>query len=143
MNTGKMARSYLRNARICLSQSKSSLGNGDYDICVRRAQEAVEMSLKALLRHLSIEYPRDHDAGPVLKENMELLPDSIKQVIDWLVKVSDEMSRNRGPAFYGIEEGLIPSTELFTEEDGKKAFDEAMQILKLVEETLSGTDETR
>lgn len=48
MRTKRMAESYISNARDCLDQSRMSFEGGNYPLSVRRAQESVELGLKAI-----------------------------------------------------------------------------------------------
>jgi len=56
-----MAREYVRRAEATLEEARRTFEKGDNPLTVRRSQEAVELSLKAVLRFLGIEYPREHD----------------------------------------------------------------------------------
>ena len=66
MRMDRLALDYLRRARSRLIDARSALERGDYPESVRYSQEAVELSLKAVLRILGIEYPKVHDVGDVL-----------------------------------------------------------------------------
>ena len=63
-----MAREYVRRAEATLEEARRTFEKGDNPLTVRRSQEAVELSLKAALRFLGIEYPREH-AGMVQGRN--------------------------------------------------------------------------
>jgi len=63
VNTRRMAMDYIRRGQSCLKESKDVFEEGDYPMAIRRAQECVELSLKAALRAISVEYPREHDVG--------------------------------------------------------------------------------
>jgi len=75
---------------------------------VRESQELVELALKSLLRHSSIEVPRVHDVGQILRLESERLPESIRPHIEELVAISRSLRRDRELAFYGSED-LTPS----------------------------------
>lgn len=66
MNTNTMAQDYIKRANRCFKESKDAFKDEDYPITIRRAQECVELSLKAVLRFIAIEYPRDHDVSSAL-----------------------------------------------------------------------------
>ena len=51
-----MAKSYMEDALFSLTEAKNALVKGKYHRTVRRVQESVELSLKALLRLIGIEY---------------------------------------------------------------------------------------
>ena len=50
------------------SEAGKALAEERYHRAVRRAQESVKLSLKAALRLLGMEYPREHDVSDVLSE---------------------------------------------------------------------------
>lgn len=50
--------------------AESALKRGDYPETMRYSQEAVEMSLKAVLRVMAIEYPKVHDVGDIVYVNI-------------------------------------------------------------------------
>ena len=99
---------------------------------VRESQEAIELALKALLRASKIEVPRIHDVSPVLKANIELLPDAIREDVERLSKISRSLRRDRELAFYGSED-LTPS-EFYKEEDGDEALSSATWLIERVRE---------
>ena len=67
MNTEAMARAYIEDAEYSFSEAKVAFEKGIYHRAVRRAQECIELSLKAILRLVGIEYPRQHDVSIVLQ----------------------------------------------------------------------------
>jgi HEPN domain-containing protein len=74
VNTRVMAGDYIKRAGRCLREATSAFTEGDYPITVRRSQECVELSLKAVLRGLGIEYPREHEVSGALGLAGERLP---------------------------------------------------------------------
>lgn len=54
MNTEAMARAYLEDASYSLREAREALSAKRYHRVVRRAQESVELSLKAALRLLAV-----------------------------------------------------------------------------------------
>lgn len=138
MNTNRMVKDYIQTARDCLEQANQCFQRGNYNMTVRRAQECVEMSLKATLRLLSIEYPYRHDVGDVVESLGE------KNVPKWFLKqipefaeVSRKLSEKRGPAMYGYESELKPATEIFDTEDAKDALESADKVFKACEKIIS------
>jgi len=53
------ARIRIKYAEISLNEDK------DFAYCVRASQEAVELSIKAILRLIGVEYPKTHDPGKI------------------------------------------------------------------------------
>ncbi|MBS7288278.1 MAG: HEPN domain-containing protein [Candidatus Freyarchaeota archaeon] len=138
MNTEAMAKDYLRKARRCLLESENAFSDGDYPMTVRRAQECVELSLKAVLRAFTIEYPKRHDVGDALNIVKDKTPEWFSSRIPWLLTVSSDLARKRGPAMYGYESELKPASELFSVKDAKEALSVAKETFTLCEQLLRG-----
>ncbi len=94
---------------------------------VCESQEVVELSLKALLRHVNIDAPRVHDVGRVVKEQRELLPESLRPHADRMAAISKNLRRDRELAFYGSED-LTPG-DFYTEEDARQARDDVRWLV--------------
>ena len=133
MRTDELALDYLSRAEMTLEEAKNAIKNEVYSLAIRRSQETVEFSLKAALRYLAIEYPRDHDVGDILlrvKETRQL-PIWFEERIEFMASVSSDLARKRGPAFYGDERTLTPAYQLFTKEEGLRALREAEELFKI------------
>lgn len=61
MRTDVMAKDYLKRAKSRLIDAKSAFKRGDHPEVVRYSQECVELTLKACLRTVAIEYPKVHE----------------------------------------------------------------------------------
>lgn len=141
-----MALDYLNRARSRLIDAESSLNRGDYPETVRYSQEAVELSLKSVLRIMGIEYPKIHDVGDILYVNKDRYPEWFREEIDNIRKLSRELALKRSPAMYGLElSGKTPS-ELFDKRDAEEAFKSGKYVYemvkKVVEEYLVGNSES-
>lgn len=110
----EMARDYALRARRCLREADLALNEGDAASTIRRAQESLELMVKALLRLVSIEYPRSHDVSDALLEHSDKLPRELKDRIEELAKLVSELASIRGPAFYGYEREGIPASQAFS-----------------------------
>jgi HEPN domain-containing protein len=55
-----MAKDYAERAQRLLKGAEDALRNGKNAICVRRSQEALELSAKTVLRRLAIEYQKTY-----------------------------------------------------------------------------------
>jgi len=82
-------------------EMRRSLGRQRWNLAARRAQEVIELVVKGLLAEMGVEYPRTHDAAPVLVEairrrHVEADPD----FLEWLSEFSGRLAGIRGPAFY-------------------------------------------
>ena len=133
MRTDELALDYLRSAEMTLEEARKAIDNEVYSLAIRRAQETVELSLKAALRYLAIEYPRDHDVSdilPVVKDTRPL-PNWFEEKIEFMAGVSSDLARKRGPAFYGDERTFTPASQLFTKEDGFRALRDAEEVFEI------------
>ena len=144
MNTNAMARDYIKRANRCFKESKDAFEDEDYPITIRRAQECVELSLKAVLRLIAIEYPRDHDVSSALEIAREQFPSWFSKKITEFMRISRDLSKKRGPAIYGYEAQLKPASEIFSRDDANDALVSAENVysscFKLIE---GGFDEER
>ncbi|RJX15243.1 HEPN domain-containing protein [Candidatus Bathyarchaeota archaeon] len=132
MRTDVMAKDYLKRAKSRLIDAKSAFKRGDYPEVVRYSQECVELTLKACLRTVAIEYPKVHDVGDILKINQHKFPEWMKKEIDRLADISRDLAEKRAPSMYGIETlGKTPS-QLFNKKDGEEAFQKAKYVNKIV-----------
>ncbi|MGC8961793.1 MAG: HEPN domain-containing protein, partial [Candidatus Bathyarchaeia archaeon] len=104
-----MARAYFEDAAYSLREADEALVEGRYHRAVRRAQESVKLSLKAALRLLGVEYPREHDVSGVLGEvaRYKEFPEWFRSKLDIIKAISKELAEARGPAFYGDEGAFI------------------------------------
>ncbi len=125
-----MALDYIRRASRTLHEARDAFGVEDYPLSIRRAQEAVELSLKAALRFLAIEYPREHDVGDALLDvaGSRGLPEWFMAEIEFMTSVSSDLAGKRGLAFYGDEQALVPPSSLFTLADAQKALKDAERV---------------
>jgi len=139
MNTKIMAENYIRTAGDCLEQARISLERENYPLSVRRAQECVELSLKAVLRSISVEYPREHDVSKALEMVKEKFPDWFLSKIPKLIRISSELSKKRGPALYGYEKELKPASDIFDKNDAEDAISSAGEIFELCEKFIKQT----
>ena len=121
-----LARDYVRRAGSRLRALEVLMAERSWADVVREAQEAVEITLKALLRASRIDVPRLHDVSPVLLDNRELLPREIDAGLEDLVRISRSLRRDRELAFHGSED-LTPS-EFYKEEDAATALDQARLV---------------
>jgi HEPN domain-containing protein len=81
-----MAQDHLAWAGGSLGEAKQALEKKDYPRAIRRAQECIELSIKAILRALAIEFPKVHDVSEVIQSlgGIELpkwFEDSIPRIV--------------------------------------------------------------
>lgn len=125
-----MAREYIARAKRTLQEANSAFRQEDYALTIRRAQETAELSLKAVLRFLAVEYPKEHDVRDVLfaVSASRTLPKWFSSEVEIMADASSDLARKRGPALYGDEQAMKPPSQLFTRKDAAKALEDAERI---------------
>jgi HEPN domain-containing protein len=129
-----LAASYLIKARVRLRVLPVLYDAQAWSDVVREAQEIVELSLKAMLRHVGVEPPHWHDVGPLLIEHRERFGD-VDADVDRLAATSAWLRKEREFAFYG-DIDLIP-TDRYSEGDATRARDEAAFVVAAAERALA------
>jgi HEPN domain-containing protein len=82
-------------------EMRRSLDRQRWNLAARRAQEVIELVVKGLLTEMGVEYPRTHDAAPVLIEAIQRRHiDTDAEFLEWLSGHSGRLAGIRGPAFY-------------------------------------------
>jgi len=127
----ELAEAYLEDAEYTLEEARRALERGYYHRAVRRAQECVELCLKAVLRLYGIEYPKAHDVSSVLVRVRGRLPDWFAAELDFVIEASTTLAMQRAPSFYGDEYRGVPARRLFSREDALRALEYASRILSL------------
>jgi len=125
----ELSRSYFRQGRARFRTAKLAYNQRNYPYCVRQAQEAVELVLKAALKLIGVEHLKFHDVSDVLQSNVHRFPKSFQKHADWVAKISKDLARKRAPAMYGEEMRGLPPEKLFDRDDAKKALDDAKKVL--------------
>ena len=134
MHNQSLVTDYITRARHRLASLEVLHRLGDYADVVRGSQEAVELALKALLRHAGVEVPRVHDVSSVLEDNVLLLPAGVHPHVPRLATVSRQLRRDRELAFYGSED-LTP-LEFYKKADADEALAQAGWVVDRVQEAL-------
>lgn len=131
MKSTSMAKDYAERAQWSLKEADDALRNGKNAICVRRSQEALELSAKAVLRRLAIEYPHEHDVSEAMDAAANKLPSYLIDHMAELKTMLTELARVRGPAFYGYEAEGIPASQAFTPEYSSKTLEKTRLLVEL------------
>ena len=113
MRTDIMAADHLKRAKSRLTDAKAAFKRKDYPDVVHYCQECVELSLKASLRMVGVEYPKVHDVSDVLEYSKEKFPEWMREEIPRLCEASQSLAMERGPSVYGIEKQGKPPSALF------------------------------
>lgn len=123
------AKLMLEQASRRLETTRRERRSGSPAYAVRSAQECAELSLKAALRFVGVEYPKKHDVRAALLSVKGRFP-------EWfdakkLAEAGTWLAERREPAMYGNEaEGVSPD-ELFTKGEALKALRHAEEIYRL------------
>ena len=134
MKNTSLVKDYLIRANDRLDTLDLLFNKKSWANVVLEAQEIVELSLKAYLRHINIEVPRAHDVSATLIEHKSFLTGSMATEINKVVRISKSLRRDREIAFYGTED-LTPS-DFYSEEDAQLAREGARFVYSTVEGSL-------
>jgi HEPN domain-containing protein len=116
----------LHQARRRLVTVRREVAAGGYAYAVRTAQECVELSLKAALRLVGIDYPKKHDVSRILLHVRARFPTWFD--VSRFAEVSRELAAKREPAMYGVEAKMQPAEDLFTKQDAATALKQAVEV---------------
>jgi len=133
VNLKELARRDLERAGLIFQEARSYKDRGIWNMAVRRAQEAVELALKASLRWAGLDVPRVHDVGPTLKQHTARFPDQFSKLIPKLAEISRALRLERETSFYGDEASGVAAEELYVAEDAEKALEKAEFVLRACE----------
>lgn len=111
-------------------------------MAVRLSQECVELCVKATLRAVGIEYPKQHEVSELVAKFSERFPRWFQDEIPHIREASVSLFKLRELAFYGGEDTLLPPERVISGEDGKRAVEFARRALKACKRLL-GRPESR
>jgi HEPN domain-containing protein len=138
----RVAKSYLRQAEARLEDAIEALEEENHLYAVRLSQECVELSLKAVLRVIGIEYPKVHEVSDLLLEFSERLPEWFRAEIGFVRESSKILYKKREPSLYGDEEALLPPNEVMDRGDAEDATKRAKRIYGLCRRLISMLEST-
>jgi HEPN domain-containing protein len=118
-------------AERCLKEMEDAFSERDWNLTIRRAQEAVELFQKALLKYMTIEFPKVHDPAPLLLEKISKM--GVKFLAEEKEKflfISSDLSKKRAPAFYQEEE--------YSRDEASEAKENALWIKSVFEKYWGG-----
>ena len=125
MRSLKVARSYLRQAEARLRDASDAARDGNHPYAVRLGQECVELSLKAALRAVGIEYPRVHEVSFILDETEDRFPEWFRVEIAFFRQTSRLLFAKREPSLYGDEAAILSPDEVMGRHDAEDAVERA------------------
>ncbi|UCD72019.1 MAG: HEPN domain-containing protein [Syntrophobacterales bacterium] len=130
MNNREKGKALILTAeRVIKRDLGGAVKDGDFNMVVRRAQEAVELVLKGALTVLGIEYPKIHDVGKVFADVVQRKVGTMEsEILEKIIHISTRLSENRAPAFYGERS--------YGEGEAKEAHCDALFVLDKVKDLL-------
>jgi len=133
----ELARCYLKQAEGRLLVTRVAREEGDWAHVVRASQEAVELSLKAMLARVGIDPPAWHDVGRELRQAADRLEGVEAAVVEELATISSKLREHREPAMYGDRLDRLGPDELFSEYDARVSRDWARQAFEIALELVN------
>jgi len=124
----------LEQARDRLTTAERTHSTGNLPYTVRSSQECVELSLKAALRAVGIEYPKRHDVSRVLRRMKARFPDWFP--VEKFAATSKELVELREPAMYGDEIRMLSSSALFKREQAEEVLAKAREVYETSQKLL-------
>lgn len=123
MTNKERADKLLREAEEVWRGISEDFRRRSFNLVIRRAQEVVELTLKALLCELGFDYPKIHDVAPLFRRVIEDKGLEAKEdLLMWLEKTSSSLASKRSPAFYFEAD--------YDELEAEKAMDSAEKVLE-------------
>jgi len=131
VTSDRIARGYLQEAQTRRIALDALFGARGYPAVVRESQDLVELVLKGALRFVGVEPPKRHDVHDVVQHFIDRFPEEWLRALTELSGALTELAQDRAPAFYGKEDEDIPPSELFGEDDARRAMAIADRLLDL------------
>ncbi|MGC8831775.1 MAG: HEPN domain-containing protein [Thermoproteota archaeon] len=141
MRLVKIAQSYLKQAGARLNDAKDAYRESNHPYAVRLSQECVELSLKAVLKAVGIEYPKVHDVSDVLSSVEQRFPEWFQKELPHLSESSKILVKKRETSFYGGEDAFLSPDEVIGEEDAKDAVERAEKAFTLCRKLVGGLED--
>lgn len=113
-------------AKISYRDLINSYKNKEWNAVIRRAQESVELYLKAILKLMYVEYPKSHDIGTIFADVCIKNGIDIDNIDLFKIKsLSKNLAEKRGAAFYMEKD--------YNEIDAEQAKSDAEFVMNFVE----------
>ncbi|MBI4524642.1 MAG: HEPN domain-containing protein [Deltaproteobacteria bacterium] len=114
---------------ILRRDAQGAMNDKDFNLVVRRAQEAVELALKGALKTLAVDYPKVHDVAPLFSDQFRHKGGvGDPAVLEKIEEVSLWLAESRTPSFYFDRE--------YSREDAEHAYQDAALVLSEVKKLL-------
>jgi len=134
----ELARGLLEQAGTRLKALDLARAEGNFAYAVRLAQEAVELSLKAMLYYVGVDPPKWHDVGSILRDNSSNFPGLPRDSIDELAWISSRLRGDRERSMYGDEAMGVPPGALYNGYDGRIAGEWAGRVYSVAGDLIAG-----
>lgn len=114
----------MAEASEILRELPGALERRSWNLAIRRAQEVVELVLKALLAEMGVDYPKIHDVAPHFVNVVRARALNLEEaILTWLEATSRRLTARRAPAFYfEAEYGEAEAREAVSEAEKVMAF---------------------
>lgn len=128
----------VQNAAELLAKARFILENdlalahqkGNYNLCVRRAQEVVELSIKGFIKFVGGEYPKVYDPADVFVDLVrKYMPDTEEGTLRRIQTISASLAQHRAPAFY--------AERSYTSAEADRSVTEARFVFIFIEKAIS------
>ena len=136
----RVAKTYLRQAGARLKDARDALLEGNYPYAVRLSQECVELSLKAVLKAVGIEYPKIHDVSDILVDVEARFPEWFRAELSFLRESSKVLVKKREISLYGGEEAFLSPEEVISRVDAEDATQRAGKTYELCKRLVDSID---
>jgi HEPN domain-containing protein len=129
VNNHETAEKLFRDAEEYFEDSGRSYQRKSWNQVVRRSQEVIELSLKALLKMMGVEYPKEHDIGEIFvnacrKKQIEIEEGIAREII----RISSRLTDERAPSFYW--------EKVYSRQNAEEARQGAEKVLSFTRELL-------
>jgi HEPN domain-containing protein len=104
------------------------------------SQECVELSLKAVLKAVGIEYPKIHDISDILVDFVDRFPEWFRAELEFLRESSKMLAKKREISLYGGEEAFLSPEEVISESDAEDATRRAGKAHELCKTLIDSTN---
>ena len=125
MTNSESAQDLLNGAERIFREVRTEFNAGSYNLAIRRAQETVELALKAALKLFGVDFPKEYNVGALfVKFVKEKQIETSDETLNHILSASSSLAKDRLPAFYWERR--------YTKVEARVARDEAAFVLKQV-----------
>jgi hypothetical protein len=142
MNTYDTARANVERGAVILEEAQWLTDRQLWNLVIRRCQEATELALKGALLWATLDVPKTHDVGALLRQYADRFPAPFATQIPRLASISRALRVERERSFYGDEISGQPPEMLYSQEDAQEAVEKAAFVLAVCRQLFSGEPTT-